>query len=84
MRTRCKRFAGWLDGDQAEPLGAVRDIDLRAWAIKTHMLLCYIDGNADHFDDDSFQEEYVVPPATPARHLYDDRVNAEALATVNL
>jgi hypothetical protein len=62
--------AEWLDGDPDEPLGEDRADVLRRWAMKTHMLLCFIDGNAGRFGDASFAGEAVVPPFTPARQMY--------------
>ncbi len=62
--------ARWLVGPSNQPLGAARDLTLRKWALKTHMLLCFIDGNAAHFGDDSFKGPCVVPPVTPAKAVY--------------
>ncbi len=79
-----KSIADWLDGDPAEPLGAERNIVLRNWAVKSHILLCYIDGNAGRWDDETLQEEYVVPPVTPARELYEDQQGAALRFAVGL
>lgn len=71
------RVASWLHGDPGAPLRDDLNLILRKWAMKTQMLLCYIDGNAARFGDDDFTGEYVIPPSTPARQMYagdDDTV----------
>lgn len=78
------RVAEWSTGRLDEPLGEERERDLRSWAMKTHMLLCYIDGNADHFGDDDFGGEYVIPPVTPARQLYEGDEESLRRAAVGL
>lgn len=69
------RIADWISGPVDEPLGVTRARDLRRWALKTHMLLCFIDGNAGRFGDDTLTGEYVVPPVTPAKALYKGDLN---------
>lgn len=71
LEHRMGAIASWLNGPPDDALGDDRERDLRMWAMKTHMLLCYIDGNADRFGDDGFDGEYVVPPVTPAREMYE-------------
>jgi hypothetical protein len=63
--------AEWLRGDPQVPLGPALNLVLRKWAMKSHMLLCFIDGNASRFGDQDFVGEYVVPPFTPARGMYE-------------
>jgi hypothetical protein len=71
LETRMGEVASWLGGDSDEPLGPDRNLALRSWAIKSHLLLCFLDGNAGHFGEDTFPDEVVVPPFTPARQLYE-------------
>lgn len=63
-------IAAWVTGPGDQELGTERAVVLRKWALKTHMLLCFIDGNAGRFGDESFEGEAVVPPVTPAKALY--------------
>lgn len=84
LEHRMARVAEWSTGRPDERLGEERERDLRCWAMKTHMLLCYIDGNADHFGDDAFDQECVVPPVTPARGLYEGDVESLRRAAVGL
>jgi hypothetical protein len=84
LETRMTKVATWLERDPYEPLGDERCQVLRSWAIKTHVLLCFIDGNAGRFGDESLTEEYVVPPATPARQLYEGGADAVEGAVIGL
>jgi hypothetical protein len=70
LEDRMAGIADWIAGPSGEPLGVARALALRSWALKTHMLLCFIEGNAGHFGDDTFSGEYVVPPVTQAKALY--------------
>ncbi len=77
-------IATWISGPIGEPIGAARALDLRNWALKTHMLLCFIEGNAGRFGEDTFTGEYVVPPVTPAKALYKGDHNALAHCVVGV
>ncbi len=63
--------AEWFKGDEDQPLGPELNLVLRRWALKSHMLLCFIDGNAARFGDEDFAGDYVVPPYTTAREMYE-------------
>jgi hypothetical protein len=52
--------------------------------MKTHMLLCFLDGNAGHFGEDSLLGEAVVPPFTPARQMYEGDTSALRGGTVGV
>lgn len=81
MEGRMAEVAAWLAGDQNVPLGQDLSILLRKWAVKSHLLLHFIDGNTNRWDDDTFAGDYVIPPFTPARQMYenDDAVLAMAV-----
>jgi hypothetical protein len=72
LETAMGGIAEWLHGDPDVALGPDLNLVLRKWAMKSHMLLCFIAGNASHFGEDDFPGEYVVPPFTPAREMYED------------
>ena len=72
LEGRMTGIAAWLTGPGDQPLGAERALDLRKWALKTHLLLCFIEGNAGRFGDETFSGECVVPPVTPAKALFRD------------
>jgi hypothetical protein len=77
--------AAWLSGLKDEPLGADRDLVLRKWALKTHFLLHFIEGNAGNFLEDPTGS--VVPPLTTARRMYegdDEFVRSECGVGVSL
>ena len=61
--------AEWIHGPADEALGAKRDLVLRRWALKSHFLLHFIDGNAGNFMEDPTGA--VVPPFTAARRMYE-------------
>lgn len=84
LESRMADTANWLSGSSGEPLGVARALDLRMWALKTHMLLCFIEGNAGHFGDDNFKEECVVPPVTPVKALYQGDLSAIGRCTVGV
>lgn len=75
LEHRMTAVAEWLRDTEDEPLGSDRERTLRQWAIKTHILLCYIEGNASNFGSD--RGPAVVPPVTTARQLFEG--DAEAL-----
>ena len=64
--------AQWLKGAQDEALGDYRERILRSWATKTHVLLCFIEGNAGRFRDAGF-DRAVLPPVSLARALFERR-----------
>ena len=64
-----KSVARWAFGSSDEPMGVERDLVLRKWALKTHFLLHFIDGNAGNFLQDP--KGAVVPPFSAARRMYD-------------
>ena len=66
------QVADWMRGDAGQALGEGRERILRAWMMKTHFLLCFIEGDAGRFMEDGF-DRAVVPPATLARALYERR-----------
>lgn len=63
-------IAAWLTGSAAEPLGGDRELILRSWAIKTHVLLCFIDGDAARFGDGR-SSGAVLAPFSLVRALYE-------------
>ena len=65
-----RSIADWVNGQDDQPLGAERDLVLRKWALKTHFLLHFIDGNAGSFLEDPTGA--VVPPFTAARRMYEN------------
>jgi hypothetical protein len=72
MRTleeRMPLIAEWLSGDQDRPLGADLNVLLRKCAMKTHVMLCFMQGMADKWGDEEFPTA-VIPPMTPAKELY--------------
>jgi len=64
-----RSVADWVYGRGDDVLGAERDLALRTWALKTHFLLHFIDGNAGNFLEDPTGA--VVPPFTAARRMYE-------------
>lgn len=64
--------ARWMDGDVEQALGDHRERILRAWMTKTHVLLCFIEGDAGRFGDSGFHRA-VVPPVSLARALFERR-----------
>jgi hypothetical protein len=64
-----RSVAEWISGPADEALGAERDLVLRKWALKTHFLLHFIDGNAGSFTEDPTGA--VVPPFTAARRMFE-------------
>ncbi|WP_156464578.1 hypothetical protein [Aeromicrobium sp. Root495] len=63
------RVANWVDAGSAELRTGELDV-LAAWSVKTHLLLCHIEGRAGEFGD---SDEAVVPPASAARAVYERR-----------
>lgn len=55
-----------------EPLGEHRAQVVRNWAFKTHLILCYVEGNASKFADPDV-DDAVVPPLSLARAIYENR-----------
>lgn len=76
--------ADWfLAGDR--PLGNQLSLTLRKWLLTRHLLLTEIDGNAAEFGDtDKLDEDYVVPPSSLARAIYEDNLEAILEAPVAL
>jgi hypothetical protein len=63
------------------PLGNKLSLTLRKWLLTRHLLLTEIDGNAAEFSDtDKLEDDYVVPPSSLARAVYEN--NVEAIAEV--
>lgn len=61
-------------------LGDVREYALRSWALKTHLLLCFIEGRAGHFAEEGVDDAF-VPPLTLARQVYEgDRQSIRSVA----
>jgi hypothetical protein len=78
LEHRMTDVAEWMKGSPTEPLGEDRELTVRSWAIKTHMLLCFIDGDAARLGEDGFGHA-VVAPFSLARALYEgDRAAIEA------
>jgi hypothetical protein len=73
--------AEWIAGDTEQALGDHRERMLGAWMTKTHVLLCYIEGDAARFGDSGF-DRAVVPPVSLARALFEQRY--EDLAELGL
>jgi hypothetical protein len=67
-------LAPWL-GDGAELLGETRAFALRSWALKTHLILCYLAGNARNVGKGD-REYAVLPNFTLARQLYEGDTEA--------
>lgn len=76
--------AQWLSGSPDERLGEVRARTLHQWGLKTHMILCFLDGNAGRFGDEDLEEEYVVPPFTAARQMYEGDENVYRTSVVGV
>jgi hypothetical protein len=75
-------LAPWLaNGDEA--LGEVRTLGVRSWALKTHLILCYLAGNARNVGENE-QEYAVLPNFTLARQLYESDVEAISGLAVGL
>jgi hypothetical protein len=75
--------ADWFDSGDRE-LGDDLDLALRRWSLTRHLLLTHMDGNAAEFGAvDDLVEEYVVPPVSLARALYEndlDTIRGAAIA----
>lgn len=71
-KAACTRWRNGWTATPAKPLGAARTRDLRSWALRTHLMLCFIDGNAGRFGDETFEGEYVVPPMTTSRAIFEN------------
>ncbi|WP_183093195.1 hypothetical protein [Nocardioides stalactiti] len=76
--------AAWFfAGDRSLDEGL--NLTLRKWLLTRHLLLCEIDGNTANFGDvDELEEDYVVPPSSLARAVYEDTVDAIAGAPIAL
>lgn len=76
--------AQWfLAGDR--PLGDRLSLTLRRWLLTRHLLLTEIDGNAAQFGDtDHLDEDYVIPPSSLARAVYEDDLEAITGAPIAL
>jgi hypothetical protein len=61
LEHRMTDVAEWMKGSPTEPLGEDRELTVRSWAIKTHMLLCFIDGDAARLGEDGFGHAVVAP-----------------------
>jgi hypothetical protein len=69
------KVAEWFDAEDGE-LGDDLDLALRKWSLTRHLLLTEMDGNAAEFAAvDDLVEEYVVPPVSLARALYENDVD---------
>ncbi len=77
-------IARWISGPNHDPLGVERERIVRTWALKTHILLCFIEGNAGRFDDESFQGECVVPPVTLAKAVFNGEIDEVASSCVGV
>jgi hypothetical protein len=67
------------------PLGDQLSLTLRKWLLTRHLLLTEIDGNAAEFGDtDNLDEDYVVPPSSLARAVYENNMGAIAEAPIAL
>ncbi len=77
-------IARWISGPNHDPLGVERERIVRTWALKTHILLCFIEGNAGRFDDESFQGECVVPPVTLAKAVFNGEIDEDAVDKLEL
>lgn len=74
LEERMAALADWMHSG-GEALGGPRSLTLRSWALKTHMLLCVIEGKADRLGEDGV-EDAVIAPWTLARQLYEKNVEA--------
>jgi hypothetical protein len=72
LEHQMSEVAQWMNG-VGHALGAQRLRILRAWILKTHVLLCFIEGNAGRFGDEEFDGAVVVPPVSLARALFERR-----------
>jgi hypothetical protein len=75
--------ADWLAGSSDAPIGDDRALLLRKWSLKTHLLLCFMQGMADNWGDDAFPQA-VVPPMTVARELLENDTSAIQDASVGI
>ena len=83
MESDMGRVARWLDEPEATPLGEDLNLIVRRWAIKTHLLLCFIEGEADQFLDPS-NRRAVLPPLTLARLLFEGDIEGVLTTPVGL
>jgi hypothetical protein len=76
--------AAWFfAGDR--PLGNKLSLSLRKWLLTRHLLLTEIDGNAADFGDtDKLDDDYVIPPSSLARAVYEDNLEAIVEAPIAL
>lgn len=72
LEHQMSEVAQWMHGDAEQGLGGHRERILRAWMTKTHVLLCFIEGDAGRFGDRGF-DRAVVPPVSLARALFERR-----------
>lgn len=75
--------ADWIKGSRMTPLGEERALTLRKWVLTRHMVLCFLEGGADRFDDETHPQA-VLAPFTLARHLYEGDEDAVRSAHVGL
>ena len=75
--------ARWATGPDSGVLGEDRNLTLRKWAIKTHLLLCFMEGDASHFGEDAYPQS-VFAPFTLAREVYERDDEAILRAAVGI
>jgi hypothetical protein len=75
--------ANWLAGEPTAPLGDDLELLTRKWALKTHLVLCFLEGLADRWGDDDFPEA-VIPPMTVARELFQEDIPVIRAANVGI
>ncbi len=76
--------AAWFLAED-RPLGDKLSLTLRKWLLTRHLLLTEIDGNSAEFGDtDKLDDDYVVPPSSLARAVYEDNLEAIAEAPIAL